>query len=127
MSSGAAARVRSLVRQIEHDEGRDLVAEFSHLLTTTEEQFIVYARRRSRMTTIHRNGWPDFLLQENGKSFGVEVKANALDRLRPSQVAMFEALERTGLPVFVWSSDKRGTLTPWRRWPGAPEATRSLR
>ncbi len=63
---------------------------------------------------ILRAGWPDFLCDTGKGWVGIEVKAYRLERLRKSQVAMFEALEAFGLRIYVWSGDDPGKLRPWK-------------
>lgn len=69
---------------------------------------------------IYRNGWPDFLLVDNGRAFGVEVKRGRDDGLSSRQADMFRALECTGLAVFVWSPETSNRLVPWSKWPAHP-------
>lgn len=47
---------------------------------------------------VYRNGWPDFLVEQNGAIEFVEVKTPT-DIMRPEQIAMHEALRRHGLRV----------------------------
>lgn len=114
---GSAARVRKLIEQIDRADGRTGLPAFSRRVTNTEEEFLRAAYRKSG-TKVYRDGWPDFLLVRDGKSFGVEIKRNAKDQLRASQVTTFIELETVGLPVFVWSPDNASVLVPWRKFDG---------
>lgn len=65
-------------------------------------------------TDIARSGWPDFMVRlPSGKLIAVEVKS-INDRVSERQAAIFSLLEEVGLPVFVWWTEKPGTLAPWR-------------
>lgn len=61
--------------------------------------------------TVHRNGWPDFLAEKDGKFRLVEVKRKP-DRLSGNQKNMCKALFRlTGLKLEVrYYSRRRGVL-----------------
>jgi hypothetical protein len=75
--------------------------------------------------TIYRNGWPDFLIDtDDGRTIAVEVKAPT-DQVRPAQRRMFAALERLGIPVFVWDPRKPDALTPWSGFRKEAEPTRN--
>ena len=107
-----AAEIAVLDR--ERTDARRLSAVDEETLTDTEAAFL--ARSELRGKRAHRSGWPDFLVvdPESGATIGVEVKADPGDPLRPSQIAMFEALEVV-LRIFVWTPRSPETLTPWRR------------
>lgn len=62
-----------------------------------------------------RNGWPDFLVIEDGRGYAVEVK-QPTDSVRPNQATMFEVLESLGILVYVWCPKNPNTLKPWRKW-----------
>lgn len=70
---------------------------------------------QSRGWTAYRDGWPDFMLLRGGKPCFVEVKSIE-DRLQPSQIRMFTALERTGITVFVWWANMPEVLLPWKKF-----------
>jgi hypothetical protein len=78
-----------------------------------ESMFAELAQNRG--WTAYRSGWPDFLLIRGGKPCFVEVKSLE-DQLMPSQARMFQALERTGVSVFVWWANMPDRLIPWRRF-----------
>jgi hypothetical protein len=82
-----------------------------------EAQFIarVVLKHKSK-ASVYRSGWPDFLLVEDGRAYAVEVKQGPNDRIRYRQAVMFEALESSGLRVYVWSPQTADRLTPWRYW-----------
>lgn len=84
-------------------------------LVRAEKMFLERAKQKS--LTVWRNGWPDFLVDSpvHGGLVAVEVKSES-DRLSRRQAAMFSALERVGLRVFVWSPEEPSVLTPWRRF-----------
>jgi hypothetical protein len=46
------------------------------------------------------NGWPDLLVQKDGKTFAYEVKAKG-DNVRPHQKAMHDALRAAGIEVEI--------------------------
>jgi hypothetical protein len=82
-----------------------------------EAAFIARTVLKHKMkATVYRSGWPDFLLVEAGKAYAVEVKRGPEDAIRRRQATMFEALERSGLRVYVWSPQTADRLTPWRYW-----------
>lgn len=63
----------------------------------------------------YRAGWPDFLVEHQGRFIGVEVKAGG-DVLNPRQRVMFPALERAGIRCYVWHKRTPDKLIPWRRY-----------
>lgn len=71
-------------------------------------------RAKEKRLRVHRSGWPDFLVEAEGGTYAVEVKA-ANDVVRLNQAIMFDALERSGIPVYVWEPKSPGRLTPWRK------------
>ena len=125
----ASARVAKLVRQVERMDGRSPrpvdMPKLGRTLTESEEDFFLRALDRGDVDVL-RHGWPDFLLRNRatGKLYGVEVKGGPTERLRQSQRHMFEALERVGIPVYVWTPRDRAKLTPWRKFQGDPRGTR---
>jgi len=52
---------------------------------------------------------------EEEKSYAVEVKTTQ-DLVRKNQEEMFEALEKIGIPVYIWCPSKPDRLIPWRKW-----------
>jgi len=52
---------------------------------------------------VYGAGWPDFLIEKNGKYVGVEVKERT--GLAPHQELMHEALKRAGLKVIIVKPD----------------------
>ena len=52
---------------------------------------------------VYKQGWPDFLIEKNGKYVAVEVKERS--GLAPRQQLMHEALKRAGLKVIVVTPD----------------------
>lgn len=83
--------------------------------TQCELQFVQKAITRGKQVRVLRSGWPDFLVEEEGKFYAVEVKAPG-DVIRPSQRRMFTTLEAMGVSVFVWSPKSPDRLQPWRRF-----------
>lgn len=73
---------------------------------------------------IIRAGWPDFLLERksDGRLFGVEVKSGG-DYIRDTQRTCFEALERGGVPVYVWHPREPDKFVLWREF----DKTRKLK
>lgn len=53
---------------------------------------------------LYRHGWPDFLVEREGELFAVEVKQGK-DELNERQKATLSALDRAGIPCFVWRPD----------------------
>ncbi len=105
----ASQTVGRLLRQLKRDYPEDTAPRHP------EDIFRLHAaRKRSR---VYRAGWPDFVVEDAGKLYAVEVKARKSDALRPSQVAMFAVMERMGVQVFIWIPQSPNTLRPWRRWP----------
>lgn len=84
-------------------------------LNASEQQFV--ARCQTKSVVWYRSGWPDFLCEIDGGLIGVEVK-QGVDRLKPAQVRMHAALERAGIPVYVWNPDLSGVLVRSRRYSG---------
>lgn len=82
-------------------------------VTAGEQDFMEQLVRRRPDAKAYRAGWPDFLVQEDGKTYGVEVKCG-IDDIRDSQRVMFDALERCGIPVYIWHDSAPDKLTPWR-------------
>lgn len=70
------------------------------------------ARKKGRAW---RSGWPDFLVEQDGRFMFVEVKAGN-DKVRPNQYATFSALEAAGLRVFVWNPKNPHALTPFQEY-----------
>lgn len=55
---------------------------------------------------VYQNGWPDFLVEKDGKFFCVEVKhsgygGSGAEQLSESQFEMQDALHRAGLPTTI--------------------------
>jgi hypothetical protein len=111
----AELQVRKLVAQLEREEGRDLIPDCAKKVNAAEVAFVTRALRREPDRVILRNGWPDFLVVEKGKTYGVEVKSRS-DNLRRDQRATLAALEKAGVPCFVWCPDMPERLVPWRKW-----------
>jgi hypothetical protein len=89
---------------------------YTSLVTVHERAFLERLRTKAGHGVI-RFGWPDFLITVEGqRSFAVECKRDARDKLRASQRNMFPALEALGLQVVVWSPDRPDRLVPWRKW-----------
>jgi hypothetical protein len=82
-------------------------------LTPSEEQFAAAAAAKHGRT--FRGGWPDFLVEFQDRTICVEVKMGQ-DNIRPNQAKMFAALERAGIPVFVWNRRTPDRLIPWRKY-----------
>ena len=106
--------VRKLVREISEDSRDENPVTVVPGLTRTEARF--FARAVARGATVLRSGWPDFLIVENGRAVGVEVKRSRADPLSPNQAVMFDALEKIGVRVFVWSNETGDRLVGWRKW-----------
>jgi len=128
-----AAQLHQLVAKIHSIDGRSAdekseTVAFARRLTLTEEQFFLRALTK-RYIRVFRSGWPDFFLEDTvaGKVMGVEVKAHWGDRLSPAQREMFAALERWGMPIYVWTP-RTHALVPWKKF-GLPykRATRPPR
>lgn len=119
MTKFARQKVDRLVRQVEAAEGRDKIPSCARRASSVEQAFVLRALKRDPKPEIHRSGWPDFLLEERGRTYGVEVKGPG-DSLRPQQRATFAALERAGVPVYVWSPHVDDRLVPWSRWKPLP-------
>ena len=83
-------------------------------LVRAERDFVSRLLIRHPKARWFRHGWPDFLLEENGKTFAVEVKFS--DGISKRQARMFEALESAGIPVFIWNPRHPNALTPWRSY-----------
>lgn len=66
-----------------------------------ESEVIVHNILMNRGCNILTNGWPDFLVEENGTFFGVEVKGYH-DRLRGNQFKMLNALRLAGIQSFIY-------------------------
>lgn len=72
-----------------------------------------------------RGGWPDFMCEIEGAPAAVEVKAG-WDTVRPAQAKMHRALEKAGIPVYVWNPKLPGRLIPATKY--SPEyVERTLR
>lgn len=84
-------------------------------MNDAEKAFARTAAERHPTAAVHRHGWPDFLLVDDGRTFAVEVK-KGVDGMRRSQVATFTALEAAGIAVFVWNPARPDRLTPWRSY-----------
>jgi hypothetical protein len=106
-----------LVRAIDRDDGRDRLPDYSETISNAAEKaFLLKAvARKTKNVEIFRAGWPDYLMIEDGKIYGVEVKTRP-DNVRPRQAKMFTALERAGISVYVWSPEEPNRLLPWRKW-----------
>ena len=81
----------------------------------TPAEFSFFNMCRKRGFRAYRHGWPDFLLERPDGIIGVEVK-NGSDPISLSQQTTFAALERFGLPVYVWNRDSMDRLIPWRKY-----------
>lgn len=79
-------------------------------LTTSERAFTI--RAHEKMMAVHRPSWPDFLVEIDGETVGVEVKA-AADGVSPNQRRTFDLLEKMGLKVFIWDESKPDRLLRW--------------
>ncbi len=84
-------------------------------LTPIEAAFFRKVAGGKPGTTMHRHGWPDFLLMSPAGPYCVEVKSCSSEALRQSQREMFAILESMGIKVYVWSPDRPETLSPWRQ------------
>lgn len=60
----------------------------------------IAARLTDAGYTVHVNGWPDLLVERDGKLVAYEVKAPG-DTLRPHQERVHEALRAAGITVEV--------------------------
>lgn len=80
---------------------------------STELQFVERAMEKRGRT--FRHGWPDFLVELPDKTIGVEVKRDS-DAISPRQARMFEALERVGIRIYVWTPHTADRLMPWRSY-----------
>jgi hypothetical protein len=90
----------------------------------TELRFVLQAEEKG--AKVFRAGWPDFLIEQDGKATLVEVKTNS-DMIRPNQARMFAALERLGLKVFIWNPARPDRLAHWRRYVAQRKAERDKR
>lgn len=90
-------------------------------LNWSERQFLQKAVGKS--ARVLRNGWPDFLVQRDGKTIAVEVKRGA-DDLSDTQIRMFDALGLVGIPVYVWNPRRPSVLVPWHKYHPLPGAKR---
>ena len=85
--------------------------------TTSENRFYLRAVEKYDDTKILRHGWPDFLIVEDGATFGVEVKSGLSDPLRENQQQMFKALGDMGVEVYVYNEDLAvEKLVHWSRY-----------
>lgn len=82
-------------------------------LKPAEREFL--ERAMGQGARILRNGWPDFLVERDGKTFAVEVKRGA-DDVSDAQARMFAALERSGIKVYVWNPRRPDIAVPWVRF-----------
>lgn len=55
---------------------------------------------------VYRNGWPDFIIQKNGKVVAIEVKALQTEKLEEEQLAIMGLLSSLGIKCLRWSPDK---------------------
>jgi hypothetical protein len=66
--------------------------------------------------TPQKAGYPDFLMEKDGKYFWVEVKSNR-GIISLNQERMFALLEKLfGLPVYIIRIWDNEALVPWRKW-----------
>ncbi len=63
-----------------------------------ESWFISEAQRRG--FSVHRSGWPDYLIMRSGSFYFVEVKSKN-DKLSRAQIEMHAALSEIGIKVVV--------------------------
>lgn len=68
---------------------------------TFHKEFPILARRKG--FRIYKQGWPDFLIEKDGKYMGVEIKEG--NKLGEHQWLMHQALEKAGLKVIVITPD----------------------
>lgn len=106
---------RKRLRKIAEDRVRNCeIPNFNDFgANPTEAQFL--QRARSKTAKVFRGGWPDFMIERQGRWVGVEVK-RASDLISMQQARMFAALESAGVPVFVWNPQNPEALTPWRSY-----------
>lgn len=52
--------------------------------------------------TVRKRGWPDFLIEQEGRLYAVEVKRDA-PVLKREQAEVMELLERAGVRCLVWT------------------------
>lgn len=95
---------------------------------TAEDSFLFKAAVK-KQCDVFRAGWPDYLIfDRRSKEYRlVEVKNGPNDALRPSQVKMFEVLEKLGLHVYVWTPREPDTLVRWRTFLKHTEAKKETR
>lgn len=103
-SRRAKRAVAQLADRVRHLGVNESEAEFLHSLSV----------RRPR-ASVARSGWPDFLVVEGNKIYGVEVKRGE-DTVRANQRKMFSLLNLSGIPVFVWHAANPTVLVPWRKF-----------
>ncbi len=71
-------------------------------LSKTETAFL--KALQSDDCLIFRNGWPDFLIFEDGEYKFIEVKNE--DKLRDEQIAIMEILNKLGLKCYIWCPER---------------------
>lgn len=116
-------KVQKLVRQIEKADEAAVERRREHQRRPTvervndrEREFMQAIGKRAPTAKLLRSGWPDFLVEHDGRVYAIEVKAPS-DDLSDRQREMFEALERVGIKTYVWAvSQGRELVVPWRRW-----------
>lgn len=117
-------KLSSEIAELEAETSRRRAEQLADMLATVDgepgvnEAEGAFGRRAiDRGLTVHRHGWPDFLLVDpsNGETFAVEVKAGG-DPVRANQARVFDALEKAGIRVYVWRPEEPSKLVPWRRF-----------
>lgn len=112
-------REKSIARlsaeMIREERAKGIISVRDFGLTKAESLFKDACRTKRPGASVTRHGWPDFLIEHEGKIFGVEVKDNT-DDMRPGQRRMFAMLERAGIRVFIWHPREPDRLVLWSRW-----------
>ncbi len=82
-------------------------------LVESEQAFVTHCHERLRK--VHRPSWPDFLVESDGKLYGVEVKT-PFDRLSINQVRTFDLLTKSDMmDIYVWVSNRPNKLIRWQK------------
>lgn len=93
-------------RHKQRARGMDDFSNNSHWSANkTEWKFVDFMRAVRPKSEVHRGGWPDFLVESDGKIVCVEVKSGG-NFPTVNQIRCMQLLEKAGIECYIWQNSK---------------------